>query len=85
LRRLRHRSNAGLRIPVPGHPAGLTAWLQTWRENSSSADTPLIGSSSNSSFGALVSAIAMSSNLRSPPGNSATFCLSLSDKRCRAD
>ena len=40
--------------------------------NFSSADTPLVGSSSSSSFGRTVSAIAMSSSLRTPPGSSTT-------------
>ena len=41
--------------------------------NFSSADTPLVGSSSSSSLGWPVSAIAMSSSLRTPPGSSATL------------
>ena len=35
--------------------------------------TPLVGSSSKSNFGSPVKAIAISSNLRTPPGSSATF------------
>ena len=40
--------------------------------NFSSADTPLVGSSSSSSLGWPVNAMAMSSSLRTPPGSSAT-------------
>ena len=39
--------------------------------NFSSAETPLVGSSSSSSLGRAVSAMAMSSSLRTPPGSSA--------------
>ena len=38
----------------------------------SCAETPLVGSSSSSSCGRPVNAIAMSSSLRTPPGSSAT-------------
>ena len=45
--------------------------------NFSSAETPLVGSSSSSSLGAPVSAIAMSSSLRTPPGSSADAALAV--------
>jgi hypothetical protein len=53
--------------------------------NFSSADTPLVGSSSNKSLGERVKAIAMSSSLRTPPGNSATRRLRCSLKAKRSN